>query len=93
MTANGWRGLAGAAMLVAAALVLALMNAPALAQTLADSKCTGNSDIPWNEQIAGCTNAIESGKFPEKGLAVAFSNRGNTYLAKIDLDRAIADYN
>src|ERR1700722_2556300 len=90
MTAKGRRGLAGTATLAATAL--ALMTAPVAAQTLRDAKCTGSANIPWDEQIAGCSSAIESGQFPEKGRAVAFSNRGNAYLAKADLDRAIADY-
>src|SRR5208282_6048350 len=92
MTANRWRMFAGAAMLAATVLALASMTAPAPAQSLKDSKCTGNPDIPWDEQIAGCTDAITSGKFSEKGLGAAFNNRGNAYAAKSDLDRAISDY-
>src|SRR6202451_2938122 len=91
MTAKGRRGLGGAARLAATAL--ALRADLVSAQTLRDAKCTGSADIPWDEQIAGCSSAIESGQFPEKGRAVAFSNRGNAYLAKADLDHAIADYN
>ena len=59
MKANGWRTFAGAAMLSATMPALASMTAPALAQTLKDSRCTGNPDIPWDEQITGCTNAIK----------------------------------
>ncbi len=76
----------------AAAVVLSLIAAPAPAQSLNDFKCTGNPDIPWYEQIAGCTSAIDSGKFPAIGVAAAHNDRGNAYQAKGDLDRAIADY-
>src|SRR5882757_756802 len=84
--------LLGALMLSATTLELASMNAPALAQTLNDWKCTGNPDIPWDEQIVGCTNAIKSGRYTGKDLAAAFINRGKAYQAKGDVDRAIADY-
>jgi len=45
--------LAGALTLSATAGGLVSMTAPALAQTLQDSKCTGRPDIPWDAQIAG----------------------------------------
>ncbi|HXQ83522.1 MAG TPA: hypothetical protein VN769_05590, partial [Xanthobacteraceae bacterium] len=56
-------------LLSATVLALALLTAPALAQTLQDLKCTGNPDIPWDEQIAGCTDAIDSGKYSGQNLA------------------------
>jgi tetratricopeptide (TPR) repeat protein len=80
----------GCAAAVAAAV--ALIAGPVAAQSLNDFKCTGNPDTPWDEQIAGCTSAIDSGKFPDMGRAAALNNRGNAYQAKGDLDRAIADY-
>src|SRR6266567_2646303 len=79
-------------MLSAKVLELASMTAPALAQTLKDSKCTGRPDIPWDEQIVGCTNAIKSGRYTGKNLAAAFNGRGTAYRAKRDLVRAIQDY-
>ena len=47
------------------AMVLALqsLTSPTWAQTLKDLKCTGKSDIPWADQIVGCSNAIASGTF------------------------------
>jgi tetratricopeptide (TPR) repeat protein len=92
MNASRWRRFAGAAMLWATVSAPALMTAPALAQTLKDWKCTGNFDIPWNEQIIGCSNAINSGTIAGKDLAAAFSNRGRAYAVRGDLDRALADY-
>ena len=52
-----------AAALAADALALALLTMPAQAQSWRDLKCTGNPDIPWTQQIAGCTQAIEVGTF------------------------------
>jgi tetratricopeptide (TPR) repeat protein len=84
--------LAGALMLSATVLGLASTTAPALAQTLKDSKCTGRPGIPWDEQIAGCTNAIKSGRHTGKELAAAFTGRAAAHRAKGDLERAIQDY-
>ena len=85
MTASGWRAFAS--------VVGLFDNAPAPARSSGDSQCAGNRDIPWDEQIVGCTNAIESGRYAGRDLAVIFNNRGNSYLAKADFDRAVADYN
>src|ERR1700735_1264203 len=82
---------------VAALLSLAVLSppwllAPVEAQSLKDSHCTGKSDIPDDQQILGCSDAIQSGSFAGKDLAAAFSNRGRAYSGKGELDRAIADY-
>src|SRR5262249_38491274 len=79
-------------MLSATTLELASMNAPAPAQTSNDWKCIGNPDIPWDEQIVGCTNAIKSGKLGGKDLAVAFAIRASAYRARGELKRAVKDY-
>ena len=50
-----------------------------------DLKCTGNPDIPWAEQIGGCTAAIGSGRYTGADLAQAFDNRGNAYIGTGDL--------
>ena len=71
---------------------LAATIARSRAQTLQDLKCTGNSDIPWDEQIAGCTNAINSAGLAGKDLVAALLNRGKAYLTRGDLDRALADF-
>ena len=85
-------GLFTGAVMLSVTVLAALMTAPALAQSLQDLKCTGKPDIPWDEQIAGCTDAINSGKFTGPNLATIFLNRGIASAAKADLDRAIADY-
>ena len=80
-------------MLSATTLELASMNASALPQSLNDWKCTGNADIPWDEQIVGCSNAIKSGRYTGKDLAAAFNDRGAAYRVTGDFDHAIQDYN
>ena len=84
---------AHASALVVSATVLGfgLAAAPALAQSFKAWKCTGNLDIPWDEQILGCSEAIN--KFAGRDLAAALNNRGIAYQAKDAFDRAIADYN
>lgn len=74
---------AGAALLAAAAAL------PVRAETLKNWKCTGNPDIAWDEQIVGCTKALESGHFTGRAIAdyteairldpqyaLAYNNRG-----------------
>ena len=80
--------LAGAALIVAASTIIS----PAGAQTAQQWKCTGNPDIAWDQQIAGCTDTIQSGKYSGAGLAWAYGNRGRSYRVKKDYDRAIADF-
>jgi tetratricopeptide (TPR) repeat protein len=43
-------------------------------------------------QIAACTRQIDSGRWRGHDLAVEHYNRGISWKAKGDLDRAIADY-
>jgi tetratricopeptide (TPR) repeat protein len=63
----------------------------ARAQSVLDAKCTGEADVPWREQIAGCTKAIESGKYAGKDLAQARIFRGKAYGLTGDIDRCLAD--
>jgi tetratricopeptide (TPR) repeat protein len=70
---------------------LALLAGVAQAQTAVNEKCTGNADVPWTEQIAGCTAAIESGKYAGKDLAAAFIWRSKSYAMTGDPDRGLAD--
>src|SRR5262245_56508978 len=74
------------------ALLLTGPIAPGLAQSAKDWKCTGKPDIPPDQQITGCTNAIQSGKYSGKDLSWAYFNRGNAYDDKGNHDRALADY-
>jgi tetratricopeptide (TPR) repeat protein len=93
MKGNGWRTLAGIVMLSTTVSGLVFMAAPALAQALKDWKCTGDTDIPWAEQVVGCSNAIDSEKLTGEHLAAAFNNRGGAYGATGDLDHALTDFN
>ena len=85
-------GFAAAAMLLATVALTAALCEPARAQTADAWKCTGRGGIPWDEQIAGCTDAINSAKFSGTDLAAIFNSRGTAYLVKGDLDHAIGDY-
>jgi lipoprotein NlpI len=59
-------------------------------------------DIDWcvnaahgfspDQQISGCTVAIQSRRWSGQGLAWAFNDRGFAYYQKSDLDPAIADF-
>ncbi len=76
---------------VALSLALALPAVHARAQSVLDSACTGETDVPWSEQIAGCTRAIDSGKFAAKDLVRALIFRAKAYGQSGDLDRCLAD--
>ena len=75
-----------AAMLSLAVLTPRWLLAPVLAQPLNDRHCTGKPDIPDDQQILGCSDAIKSGSFAGKDLATAFSNRGRAYRGKGQFD-------
>jgi len=66
--ANTRATFANAVMLSATVLAPALLIAPAFAQAPKDFRCTGNHDIPRDDQITRCTDAIGSGKFTGKDL-------------------------
>jgi len=72
-------------------LAFVLLAIPARAQPALDAKCTGETDVPWSEQIAGCTKAIESGKYAGKDLAKALTSRAKAYGQTGDIDRCLAD--
>jgi tetratricopeptide (TPR) repeat protein len=78
---------------IATALLIAavpLLPTRVSAQSAEEWNCRGDTrDL--DEQIAGCTRAINSGKYRGKGLAWAYTNRGSVYDYKKDFDRAIAD--
>ena len=42
--------------------------------------------------IEACSSAIKSGKFKGRTLSLLYTNRGVEYVAKEDIDRAIADH-
>jgi lipoprotein NlpI len=76
-----------------AVLLATALLSPATAQRAQEWKCTGNPDIPWDQQITNCTNAIQSGKYSGAEIAGVYYNRGLAYhRGRGDLDHAIADY-
>jgi tetratricopeptide (TPR) repeat protein len=44
-------------------------------------------------KIAYCSRAIESGKLSNANLSITYVNRGGTYEAQGDMERALADFN
>jgi len=70
---------------------LALLAGAAQAQTPVNDKCTGNADVPWSEQITRCTEAIDSGKYAGRDLAMALLWRSKAYAMTGDPDRGLAD--
>jgi len=65
-------------------------NEPNLSELLV--QCSGENGATADLQIDGCTTLIQSGRGNDHGLSVAFYDRGNAYVQKGELDRAIADY-
>lgn len=53
--------------------------------------CDGGMMITADDQIKGCTALINS-RLSRERRATAYYNRGNAFVAKSDLSRAIADY-
>ncbi|MEW5912651.1 MAG: tetratricopeptide repeat protein [Thermodesulfobacteriota bacterium] len=45
-----------------------------------------------DQRIRACTQAINSGQWTGKNQAINYSNRGNAWKHKQELDKAIADY-
>jgi lipoprotein NlpI len=82
-----------AAVAAGAVLLASAWVSPPTAQRAQEWKCTGNRGIPWDRQIANCTDAIRSGKYSGADIASAYYNRGIAYYrGKGDLDHAIGDY-
>jgi Flp pilus assembly protein TadD len=54
--------------------------------------CIGKGDPAPDLRIGACTALIQSGKLAAINVPIAFSKRGDWYIAKGDYDRAIADY-
>jgi tetratricopeptide (TPR) repeat protein len=64
--------------------------------------CETPQDVAWcerkgnptpDQQIIGCTASIQSGKYANDKLAIAFNNRGLAYSYKKDYQKALADFN
>ena len=77
------------------ALILAMFCcAPAIGQTQQQIDwCSGKGGASPDLIIGGCTAIIQSGKFDQARLAIAFFLRGKAYGAKGDSEHALADLN
>jgi len=62
---------------------------------LSYSAAADQCDTPQDPEAAiiACTQSINSGKWKGRNQAVNYTNRGNRYRDKGDLDHAIADFN
>lgn len=65
---------------------------PAIAAVGDDVKICADVTATPDAQVASCTRVIDSGQWSGTELAWAYSNRGNVYLGKGDLARAIKDF-
>ena len=81
--------------MLAGLLALAAMigfAGPTQAQPSQEWTWCANKETPPDLGINGCTTVIQSGKEPNRNLAIAFHNRAVAYYAKGEHDRAIQDY-
>jgi len=76
------------------AFALGAAVSPATAQTQQqiDWCINATHEYSLDQQVSGCTVAIQSGRWRGKGLVWAFQDRGLAYYDKRDYDHAIADY-
>jgi len=76
-------------------LLAAFLTLTATAQAATQTErrwCSGQDNAGPEQQIAGCSALIRSGRASFEALAIAFFNRGNAFMQKGALDRAIQDY-
>ncbi len=87
-----WKALCALAY---AATTVMIIPSPSLAQTQQQIDWCVNKGYVFSsdQQISGCAEAIQSGKWHGQGVAWAFNNRANAYFRKSDYDHALADYN
>jgi len=68
-------------------------TAPAAAQWNDVAEQCYQSESEPSSAVLLCTQAIESGELDQDGLALTYSNRGNSFYDLGQYDRAITDYN
>jgi tetratricopeptide (TPR) repeat protein len=73
------------------ALAFVLLAVQVRAQPAPVAKCTGEDNIAWSEQIAGCSAAVASGIYAGKGLSKILLFRAKAYCMIRDFDRCLAD--
>jgi tetratricopeptide (TPR) repeat protein len=57
-----------------------------------ESRLFGTANYSWEQPINDCTDAIKSGKYRGKQLAVLFYERAGVYYSKSDYEHAVLDY-
>src|ERR1043166_1245045 len=82
----------GGAALEAFALGPAVSPATAQSQQQIDWCINATHEFSPDQQVSGCTVAIQSGRWSGKDLVRVFQDRGLAYYDKRDYDHAIADY-
>jgi len=80
-------------------LALSVFTAPASAQVAKKDGffksielCNRMDRTALDDRISGCTILIDAAYGTTAAQAIAYNNRGNAYIAKGDLDRAIQDF-
>jgi tetratricopeptide (TPR) repeat protein len=69
------------------------LNAAAGAEPSDDQRqCAASTGVSPDQKLTSCTAVIAAKQETPQNLAIAFTNRGNAYVNKRDLDRAIADF-
>jgi tetratricopeptide (TPR) repeat protein len=91
MRKAGWSATGAGMICPALSLAFVLLTTELRGQSAPDATCTGKTDVPWTEQIKGCTKAIESGRYAGKDLADALILRGKAYAQTGDIGRCLAD--
>jgi tetratricopeptide (TPR) repeat protein len=75
----------------ALSVTLIMLASPAFAIDQASKDCDQAADR--DRSIAGCSQLLARGaRLSAKNRAAAYNNRGNAYVVKGELDRALADY-
>jgi tetratricopeptide (TPR) repeat protein len=91
MKRRGWLIALGRTIASVLALAFVLFTGPVQTQAAPIAKCTGEDNIAWREQIAGCSAAVASGIYAGKDLAKILLFRAKAYSMIRDLDRSLAD--
>jgi tetratricopeptide (TPR) repeat protein len=70
----------------------ALGTSVAAHATASQDWCFGKGERTADQQIEGCSAAIGSGQLSPQNTSAAFNNRGNGFMRKQQIDRALQDY-
>ena len=91
MKRRGWQTTSAGMIASVLSLAFVLLTVQARAQPVPVAKCTGEENVAWSEQIAGCSAAAASGIYAGKDLAKILLFRAKAYCMIRDLDNCLAD--